>query len=151
MALFGIKKKKTVADQKPPAPKYEIPPFSLWNKYSFEQSNSFRGCKRFQLRLSYARPICEANVDKFRQRGFDLKGSHVDLLHGMINDANQFEAIVVVVDGLQIGSLWRSDKYDDVFQALVDKRIEKVHIRIEDVVLDDGTEAGTAVYMYLKW
>ena len=150
MALFGFGKKKETTPE-PPAPKYNIPSFTLWKKYSFKQSGSFRGCKRFKLRLSYARPICEANVDTFRKRGFDFKESQIDLLHGMINDDVEGESMLVVVDDLQIGFLSRNNKYEELFQALSDGRIERAYVLIEDVVLDDGTEAGTGVYLFLKW
>ena len=151
MALFGLKKKKTEAAPKHDVPKYDIPPFTVWREYRFDQSGSFRGFKRFTLRLSYARPICNASIETLRQRGFDFKGSRISLMHGMIEDGVEGESMIVLVDGLQIGFLSRNGKYEEMFSALSEGRIEKAHVRIEDVVLDDGTEAGAGVWLYLKY
>lgn len=138
MALFK-KKKETFA----PAPKWTEPAVDIKSKIDLVQSESFRGCKRFQIRSSYLRPEVEKNREYLKSLGYDFKGKMITILYGV--HPEQGECILVHVGGLLVGSLFNSDKYSEMFDAVKRQSIDKAHLRIED------SEYGTATYLFLHW
>ena len=142
MGLFNRAKKMfshTVVNEQPP----EEALLAIKAQYSFIQAKSFRGCKRFKLSTSYNRFDVEANQEKFRNEGFDFTGKRIDI--AFVQLAVRDEAMVVYVDGLQIGARSFCDKEAEVYQAMKDGRIDRAYVRIED------TEYGTGTYLFLHW
>lgn len=139
MALFK-KKKETVPV---PAPVVTEATVDIKEKIDLTQSGSFKGCKRFQLRSSYLRPEVEANREYLKSLGYDFKGKMVTILYGIHSELG--ECILVHIGGLLIGSLFNSDKYAEMFEAVKSHSIDKAHLRIEE------SEYGTATYLFLHW
>ena len=139
MALFKKKKESTPA----PAPARNEATVDIKSKIDLVQSGSFKGCKRFQIRSSYLRPEVEKNREYLKSLGYDFKGKMVTILYGIHSELG--ECILVHIGGLLIGSLFNSDKYADLFEAVKSNSIDKAHLRIED------SEYGTATYLFLHW
>ena len=139
MALFKKKKESTPA----PAPVRNEATVDIKSKIDLVQSSSFKGCKRFQIRSSYLRPEVEKNREYLKSLGYDFKGKMVTILYGIHSELG--ECILVHVGGLLIGSLFISDKYADLFEAVKSNSIDRAHLKIED------TEYGTATYLFLHW
>ena len=139
MALFKKKKESTPA----PAPVRTEATVDIKSKIDLVQSDSFRGCKRFQIRSSYLRPEVEKNRAYLKNLGYDFKGKMVTIMYGIHSELG--ECILVHIGGLLIGSLFNSDKYAEMFEAVKSNSIDKAHLKIED------TEYGTATYLFLHW
>lgn len=142
MGLFDIAKKvlgQSVVNEQP----REEALLAIKRQYSFIQAKSFRGFKRFKLSTSYNRFDVEANQEKFRNEGFDFTGKRIDI--AFVQLAVRDEAMVVYVDGLQIGARSFCDKEAEVYKAMKDGRIDQAYVRIED------TEYGTGTYLFLHW
>ena len=137
MSLF--KKKKASA---PASVRNEVP-VDIKSKIDLVQSSSFKGCKRFQIRSSYLRPEVEKNREYLKSLGYDFKGKMVTILYGIHSELG--ECILVHIGGLLIGSLFNSDKYAEMFDAVKSNSIDKAYLKIED------SEYGTATYLFLHW
>lgn len=137
MALFKKKQSAPV-----PAPNQE-PTVSISEQQEFIQAKSFRGFKRFQIRSSYARLEIEKNLDYLKTLNYDFDGKMVSILLGTHSELG--ECILVLIGGLLVGSLFNSNKYAEMFDALKQHRIDKAHLRVED------TEYGQGVYLFLHW
>ena len=141
MALFKKKKESTPAPA--PAPGRDTATVDIKSKIELVQSGSFKGCKRFQLRSFYLRPEVEQNHAYLKNLGYDFKGKMVTILYGIHSELG--ECILVHIGGLLIGSLFNSDKYAELFDAIKSNSIDKAHLRIEE------SEYGTATYLFLHW
>ena len=142
MGLFKKAKQilsQPVVNEQPP----EEALLAIKRQYSFVQAKSFKGCKRFKLSTSYNRLEVEKNQDRFRKEGFNFTGKRIDV--ACVQLAVRDEAMVVYVDGLQIGARSFCDKEAEVYKAMKDGRIDQAYVRIED------TEYGTGTYIFLHW
>ncbi len=137
--LFKKKKESTPA----PAPVRNEATVDIKSKIDLVQSSSFKGCKRFQIRSSYLRPEVEKNREYLKSLGYDFKGKMVTILYGIHSELG--ECILVHIGGLLIGSLFNSDKYAEMFDAVKSNSIDKAYLKIED------SEYGTATYLFLHW
>ena len=139
MALFKKKKESTPA----PAPVRNEATVDIKSKIDLVQSGSFKGCKRFELRSSYLRPEVEQNRAYLKNLGYDFKGKMVTIMYGIHSELG--ECILVHIGGLLIGSLFNSNKYAELFEAVKNNSIDKAHLKI------DESEYGTATYLFLHW
>ncbi len=148
MALFNFGKKK--AAPKPQLSEERIiPKKDIVSVQTFTQSKSFRGFRRIKI-STYNLDGVEKNLAYFRERGFDFANSAVQV---MVVKANNEEGkcLRIVVDGKFIGNVYKNSSNSEAFEMAVAKKLDKVYVLIEDVILDDGKYYGTETYILLHW
>ena len=124
MALFKFGKKK---QPDPPATEPEL----LWTK-TFEQSRSFKGCRRVQLSTFKKDGVAET-IAHFKDLGNDFTGRTIRLDHVRVFDEalGRLKGLVnVYVDDMPIGTVFDTNDYR--YPILTDFEYDKAHIRIED-------------------
>ena len=148
MALFNFGKKKA-APQPQLSEERIIPKKDIISVQTFTQAKAFRGFRRIKISTNNLDGV-EKNLAYFRDRGFDFANSAVQV---MVVKANNEEGkcLRIVVDGKFVGNVYKSGSNSEAFDMAVDKKIDKVYMLIEDVILDDGKYYGTRAYILLHW
>jgi hypothetical protein len=148
--LFGKKKKK-----KDPAPApepipldYKTPKKDIKFVQTFTQANGFKGFRRVSISTGTSDVVWN-NIEYFRDNGCDLTNSAVQLLV-IRSDMEPGVQIKVLVDGRFIGNIYRYKTNAEAFDAVIDKNVDKVFVKIEDTVID-GKYYGTQAFLMLHW
>lgn len=147
--LFGKKKKKEPA----PAPKqipldYKTPKKYIKSVQTFTQSESLDGFRRVRISMGTS-DVVENNLDYFRSNGCDFTNSSVQLLV-IRSDMEPGVQLKVLVDGRFLGNIYRSKSNAEAFDAAVDRKVDKVYVKIEDTVLD-GKYYGSESFVMFHW
>lgn len=149
MSLFGFGKKKAPA----PAPKqipldYKVPKKDIKSVQTFTQSNGFKGFRRVRVSMGTSDAV-EHNIDYFRENGYDFANRAVQIM-AIVSDMDPGVYLKVVVDGRYLGNIYRSKSNAEAFDAVTDKKVDKVHIKIEDTFID-GKYYGSEEFIMLHW
>lgn len=126
--LFKKKEKKSIDQapkEKPAKPNYKI-----IKKFEFENSHGFRGYKRVTLSI-YNDQQCEKDIPTIvRDDDGEIGNAHIVLMH---ISGEGWEGISVYANGKKLGTFYKHD--DDksyIFKAIIQEKIDKVHVRVED-------------------
>lgn len=149
MSLFGFGKKKEPA----PAPKqipldYKTPKKDIKSVHTFTQSKGFKGFRRVRVSMGTSDVVWN-NIEYFRDNGFDLTNSAVQVLV-IRSDMEPGVQLKVLVDGRFLGNIYRYEKNAEAFDAVIDKNVDKVYVKIEDTVID-GKYYGTETFLMVHW
>lgn len=148
MSLFGFGKKKARA----PAPElpldFKVPKKDIIFVQTFTQSKNFKGFRRVRVSMGTS-DVVEHNIDYFRDNGYDFTNSAVQI-QTIKSDLDPGVLLKVVVDGRFLGNIYRGKGNAEAFDAVTDKKIDKVYVKIEDAFID-GKYYGTETYIMLHW
>lgn len=148
MALFNFGKKKATL-QPQLSEERIIPKKDIISVQTFTQAKSFRGFRRINI-STYMLDGVEKNLAYFRERGFDFANSAVQVM--VVKAKNdEGKCLRIVIDGKFIGNVYKNSSNSEAFEMAVAKKLDKVHVLIEDVILDDGKYYGTETYILLHW
>ncbi len=148
--LFGKKKKKK---EPAPAPEpipldYKTPKKDIKSVHSFTQSDSFDGFRRVRISMGTS-DVVENNLDYFRNNGCDFTNSKVEVLV-IKSDMEPGVQLKIMVDGRFMGNIYRSKSNAEAFDAVTEKKVDKVYVKIEDTVLD-GKYYGSECFVMVHW
>lgn len=149
MALFKFGKKKEPAPAPEPIPlDYKTPKKDIISAQTFTQAKGFNGFRRVRVSMGTSDVVWN-NIEYFRDNGFDLTNSAVQVLV-IKSDMDPGVQLKVLVDGRFLGNIYWSNKNAEVFDAITDKKADKVYIKIEDTVID-GKYYGTETFLMVHW
>lgn len=149
MALFKFGKKKEPAPAPEPIPlDYKVPKKDIKSVQTFTQSKGFKGFRRVRVSMGTSDVVWH-NIDYFRDNGYDFTNSAVQL-QAIKSDIEPGVYLKVVVDGRYLGNIYHSSKNGEAFDAVTDKKVDKVYVKIEDTVID-GKYYGTETFLMLHW
>lgn len=149
MALFSFGKKKEPAPVPEPIPlDFKPPKKDILSVQTFTQSKGFKGFRRARVSMGTSNVVWN-NINYFRDNGYDFTNSAVQVLE-IKSDIDPGVQLKVVVDGRFLGNIYWSSKNAEVFDAITNKKIDKVYIKIEDTFLD-GKYYGTEAFLMLHW
>ena len=148
--LFGKKKKKK---EPAPAPEpipldYKTPKKDIKSVQTFTQANGFKGFRRVRISMGTSDVVWN-NIEYFRDNGFDFTNSAVQVLV-IRSDMEPGVQLKVLVDGRFLGNIYRYEKNAEAFDAVIDKNVDKVYVKIEDTVID-GKYYGTETFLMIHW
>lgn len=148
--LFGKKKKKK---EPAPAPKpipldYKTPKKDIKSVHTFTQSKGFKGFRRVRVSMGTSDVVWN-NIEYFRDNGFDLTNSAVQVLV-LKSDMEPGVQLKVLVDGRFLGNIYRYKTNAEAFDAVIDKNVDKAYVKIEDTVID-GKYYGTETFLMVHW
>ena len=148
--LFGKKKKK-----KEPAPvqepiplDYKTPKKDIRSVHTFTQAKGFKGFRRVRVSMGTSEVVWN-NIEYFRTNGYDFANSAVQILV-LRSDTDPGVQLKVLVDGRFLGYVYWSNKSAEVFDAITDKKVDKVYIKIEDTLID-GKYYGMETSLMVHW
>ena len=149
MALFKFGKKKEPAPAPEPIPlDYKTPKKDIKSVHTFTQAKGFKGFRRVRVSMGTSNVVWN-NIEYFRGNGFDLANSAVQVL--MLNsDIDPGVQLKMLVDGRFLGNIYRSNKNAEAFDAVTDKKVDKVYVKIEDTAID-GKYYGTETFLMVHW
>ena len=149
MALFKFGKKKESAPAPEPIPlDYKTPKKDIKFALTFTQAKSFKGFRRVRVSMGTSDVVWN-NIEYFRDNGFDFTNSAVQVLV-LNSDMDPGVQLKVLVDGRFLGYVYWSNKNAEVFDAVTNKKVDKVYIKIEDTVID-GKYYGTETFLMVHW
>lgn len=148
--LFGKKKKKK---EPAPAPEpipldYKTPKKDIKSVQTFTQANGFKGFRRVRVSMGTSDVVWN-NIEYFRDNGFDFTNSAVQVLV-IRSDMDPGVQLKVLVDGRFLGNIYRYEKNAEAFDAVTDKKVDKVYVKIEDTFID-GKYYGSQSFLMLHW
>ena len=149
MALFNFGKKKEPVPAPEPIPlDYKTPKKDIKSVHTFTQAKGFKGFRRIRLSMGTSNVVWN-NIEYFRGNGFDLANSAVQV-QVVKSDIDPGVQLKVLVDGRFLGNIYRSNKNAEAFDAVADKKVDKVYVKIEDTVID-GKYYGTETFLMVHW
>ena len=143
---------KKILKQKEPEPVFSqeraIPKKDIRSVQTFTNSKSFKGFRKAKLN-EYGLDGIDLNHDYFYKTSkFDFTNSAVQLMVVKANN-NEGKCIRVVVDGRFMGNVYRS-KDADLFDNIVNKKVDKVHFHVE-YAEDKGKLLASAGALLVHW
>ena len=125
-----------------------IPKKDIISVQTFTQAKSFRDFRRVRISTNGLDGV-EKNFAYFREKKFDFTNAAVQIMTVKAN--NDFgKCLRIVVDGRLIGNVYRSDSNAEAFDVALDKKVDKVYVRIEEKIID-GVNYGSSSYLMLHW
>ena len=149
MSLFNFGKKKEPAPAPEPIPlDYPTPKKDIKFALTFTQNKSFKGFRRARVSMGTSEVVWN-NIDYFRDNGYDFTNRAVQVLV-IRSDTDPGVQLKVLVDGRYLGNVYQSNKNAEIFDAVTSKKVDKVHIKVEDTVID-GKYYGTETFLMFHW
>lgn len=149
MSLFNFGKKKEPAPAPEPIPlDYPTPKKDIKCALTFTQNKSFKGFRRARVSMGTSEVVWN-NIDYFRDCGYDFTNRAVQVLV-LRSDTDPGVQLKVLVDGRYLGNVYQSNKNAEIFDAVTSKKVDKVHIKVEDTVID-GKYYGTETFLMFHW
>ena len=149
MSLFNFGKKKEPAPAPEPIPlDYPTPKKDIKFALAFTQNKSFKGFRRARVSMGTSEVVWN-NIDYFRDNGYDFTNSAVQVLV-LRSDTDPGVQLKILVDGRYLGNVYWSSKNAEIFDAVTNKKVDKVHIKVEDTYVD-GKYYGTEAFLMFHW
>ena len=148
MALFNFGKKKPAPDPEPIPLDYKTPKKDIISVQTFTQSKGFKGFRRVRVSMGTSKVVWN-NIEYFRDNGYDFANSAVQVL-AIKSETDPAALLKILVDGRFLGNVYRNNKNAEAFDAIMDKKADKVYVKIEDTV-KDGKYYGTETFIMIHW